>query len=167
VARVLHWWLAAALVAQMTFGFAMDWLAPRNTPMRGFVVNTHKSIGVVLLVLLLLRLAWRLTHRPPPGPPTLSHAQRSLATWGHRVLYAVMIALPLAGLVASNLSRHGLRFFGIPVAPLGPDRPALYAFFNGTHDFLGWTLAIMVGLHAAIAVWHRSRRDGVFERMWP
>jgi cytochrome b561 len=167
VARALHWGIALLIIGQIAFGFALDTLAPRGTPMRGTVINLHKSFGLVLLGLILVRLGWRLAHQPPRWPALMSSTEQALATWGHRLLYAVMVALPLSGYVASNFSKHGLKFFGLALPPWGPDLPAAYRFFNGMHQLLGWALALLVIGHVAAALRHRLRRDDVFQRMGP
>lgn len=167
VAMLLHWSIGLALLAQIVFGFALDEIAPRGTPSRGAVINLHKSIGLLLLALVLLRLGWRLAHRPPPWPCMVSPGARRAAQWGHRALYACMLLLPLSGYIASNFSRHGVKFFGTPLPPWGPNLPAAYAFFNGLHGVLGWALGGLVAGHVALALRHLWRRDGVFSRMWP
>ena len=167
VAVVLHWTIGAALLAQIAFGFALDALAPRGTPARAETVNLHKSIGIVLGILVLARLAWRLRHAPPRWGPTLPALQQNAATLGHRALYACMLLMPLSGYVASNLSAHGVRFFGHTWRPWGPDWPAGYAFFNGVHVVTAFVFTALVAGHVAFAVWHAVRRDGVFERMSP
>ena len=168
VAVALHWTLGIALLAQIAFGFALDSLAPRGTPARTDVINLHKSTGIVLGVLIVLRLAWRLRHAPPRWPSVLSAFQRRAAILGHRALYACMLLMPLSGYLASNMSRRGVRFFGHVWAPWGPDSPAAYAFFNGVHVVTAFVFAALVIGHVGFAVWHAGvRRDGVFERMWP
>lgn len=165
VARALHWGIALLLVGQIAFGFLLDTLAPRGTPSRGMVINLHKSCGLVLLVLIAARLAWRLRHEPPRWPAFMGLAARRAASWGHRLLYATMLALPLSGYVGSNLSKHGLKFFGIPVPPWGPDIPAAYRFLNGMHALLALAFTALVVGHVAMALRRRLERDGVFERM--
>jgi cytochrome b561 len=168
VARALHWGLALLLIGQIVFGFSLDAIAPRGTPNRSLVINLHKSCGMVLLLLILLRLGWRLRHAPPSWPALMSTTEQMLATWGHRLLYAVMVALPLAGLVASNFSKHGVKFFNLLLLPpLGPDLPAVYRLFNGLHVALALTLTVLVIGHVAAALRHALRRDGVFQRMGP
>jgi len=71
VAVALHWLIGVALLAQITFGFLLDEIAPRGTPSRSAVINLHKSFGLVLAVAILARLAWRLGHRAPPWPATM------------------------------------------------------------------------------------------------
>jgi cytochrome b561 len=96
----------------------------------------------------------------------MSATEQALATWGHRLLYVVMVALPLAGYVASNFSKHGIKFFNVLLLPpWGPDLPPVYRFFNGLHVLLAFLLAALVIGHVAAALRHRLRRDGVFQRM--
>lgn len=168
MARALHWGIALLLLAQIVFGFALDTIAPRGTPSRSIVINLHKSFGIVLFAFILLRLGWRLKHRPPGWPAFLSATEQALATWGHRVLYVLMVSLPLAGYVASNFSKHGVKFFNvILLPPWGPDLPAVYRFFNGLHVVLASVLAALIIGHVAMALHHWLRRDGVFRRMGP
>ena len=168
VAIALHWAIGAALLVQLAFGFLLDDVAPRGTPERALVINLHKSIGIVLGALIVARVAWRLCHPTPPLPADFPARRARLVALGHRALYACMIGTPLAGYLASNVSRHGVRFFGTMLAPWGPDDPALYAFFNGLHVALAVILALLVAGHAGIAIVH-ARRDGglLFARMWP
>jgi cytochrome b561 len=92
--------------------------------------------------------------------------QQRAASLGHGALYACMLLLPLSGYVASNFSKYGLKFFGTALPPWGPDLPAVYAFFNGLHGALGWTLAALVGGHVAMAAKHAwIDHDGLFSRM--
>ena len=168
VAIALHWLIGVALLAQIAFGFLLDDLAPRGTPGRTSVINLHKSIGIVLGVLILARLAWRLRHRPPAWPADFAGARARLATLGHRALYACMVGVPLSGYVASNFTRHGVRFFGNPLPPWGPDDRAVYVFFNGLHVTLAIALTLLIAGHIAIAIGHAFRdRGALFGRMWP
>lgn len=156
-AVALHWAIGIALIAQIAFGFLLSDIAPRGTPNRAFVINLHKSLGLVLLALIAARLAWRLTHRPPAWPLGMPRWQQRAATWGHRALYACMLAMPLAGSIASNFSKHGVKFFGLALAPWGPDEPAVYRFFSGLHGAIAVVFTALIAGHVAIALWHRWR----------
>jgi cytochrome b561 len=157
VAVALHWGIGIALIAQITFGFLLGDIAPRGTSSRGLVINLHKSLGLVLLVLVAVRLAWRLTHKPPTWPPGMARWQQRAATWGHRALYACMLVMPLAGYVASNFSRHGVKFFGLAGAPWGPDLPEVYRVFNGVHKATAVLFTVLIAGHIVLALWHRWR----------
>jgi YVTN family beta-propeller protein len=168
VAMILHWAIGLALLGQVVFGFLLDELAPRGTPARGPVINLHKSFGLVLLALILLRLGWRLAHRPPPWPAGMAPSLRRAALWGHRALYACMLLMPLSGYIASNFSQHGVKFFGLALKPWGPNLPGVYSFFNGMHVALAWAFSALIAGHVAFALLHLFvRRDGLFQRMWP
>jgi cytochrome b561 len=168
VASALHWAIGVALLAQIVFGFLLDDLAPRGTPARGAVINLHKSVGIVLGLMIVLRLLWRLRHRPPAWPSTMPDWQRRAARLGHGALYACMLVMPLSGYVASNFSKHGVKFFGIPLKPWGPDVPAVYNAFNLLHVVTGFVFTLLVAGHIAAALKHALvDRDAIFARIWP
>ena len=167
-AIALHWLVALLLLGQFAFGLALEDI-PRGTPERGYYVNLHKSIGILIGLLILLRIAWRLTHKPPPLPEAMAPWQRRAAWFSHAALYACMLALPLSGYLASNFSRHGVKFFNtVRWAPWGPDDKTLYAFFNGAHHLAALLLAIFVAVHVlAVAKHMLIDRDRLLLRMWP
>lgn len=168
VAAALHWLIGSALLSQIAFGFLLDELAPRGTPARAGMINLHKSIGMVLGVLIVARIAWRLAHAPPAWPGSMSPTQQRTAALGHRALYACMAVMPLAGYVGSNFSKHGIRFFGTPLAPWGPDWPAAYSFFVGVHVATAFVFVALIAGHVAMALKHALiERDGVFSRIVP
>lgn len=165
-ARVLHWLIAILLLVQFVFGW---WLGdiPRNTPARGYFVNLHKSAGIIIGLLILLRLYWRLRHPPPPLPAMMARWQHRLAAASHHVLYICMVMMPLSGYMASNFSRHGVKFFNaITLPPWGPDNKLLYTVFNQVHKTTAVLLLALVVLHVVAALWHGLRRDGIFSRIW-
>ena len=167
-AIALHWLIALLLLGQFAFGLLLEDL-PRGTPARGYYVNLHKSTGILIGLLILLRLGWRLTHRPPPLPASMPSWQHHAARFSHVALYVCMIALPLSGYLASNVSRHGINFFNVVRwAPWGPDDKNLYALFNGAHHLFALLLALLVGVHVlAVAKHMLVDRDGLLLRMWP
>ena len=167
VAIALHWLLAVALVAQVFLGWYVHDV-PRGTPARGFFINLHKSVGLVLGALVLLRLGWRLGRGAPPAPAGLPAWQARAAAASHAALYACMLGLPLTGYVASNFSRHGVKFFNaVVLPPWGADLQSVYVLFNGAHQVLAWVFPWLVALHVLAAVRHLFLRDGVFGRMLP
>ena len=167
-AIALHWGIALLLLGQFAFGLMLGDI-PRGTPARGYYVNLHKSSGILIGLLILLRLGWRLTHTPPPLPGGMPRWQRHAARASHIALYACMLALPLSGYLASNFSKHGVKFFNlVRWAPWGPDDKTLYAVFNGAHHLAALLLALLVGVHVlAVAKHMLIDRDGLLLRMWP
>ena len=168
VAAWLHWGIGVLLLAEIAFGLLLDEIAPRGTPARAGVINLHKSVGIVIGVLIVIRIAWRLGHAPPPWPATMSVRRRRAATLGHLMLYACMVVAPLAGYLGSNFSKHGVRFFGLVLAPWGPDWPAAYSFLVGLHDASTYLLLALTIGHVAMALKHGLiERDGIFARIAP
>ena len=167
-ASALHWLIGVALLAEIVFGFLLDEIAPRGTPARAAVINLHKSTGVLLGLLILLRLAWRWRHAPPPWPAAMPVWQRSAARMLHAAMYVCMLVLPLSGYVASNLSKNGIKVLGYWLRPWGPDLPAVYTALILVHDVTAWLFAALVAGHIAVALKHALiDRDSVFARVWP
>ena len=168
VSAWLHWAIGVLLLAEIAFGLLLDEIAQRGTPERAGVINLHKSVGIVIGVLVVVRIAWRVGHAPPPWPATMSLRRRRAANAGHVLLYACMAIAPLAGYLGSNFSKHGVRFFGIVLEPWGPDWPTAYSFFVGVHDASAWLLLALAIGHVAMALEHQLvERDGVFARIAP
>ncbi len=113
------------------------------------MVNFHKSTGIILGVVILIRLLWRVTHRAPSLPAFLPGWERVVAQASHLGLYLCMILMPVSGYVASNFSKWGVNFFNsmkIPPPPWGPDNQAVYAALNTTHVVTSY---VFVALHCA------------------
>ena len=164
----LHWLIALLLLGQFAFGLALGDI-PRGTPERGYYVNLHKSSGILIGLLVLVRLGWRLAHTPPPLPASTPGWQRRAARISHAALYLCMVLLPLSGYLASNFSKYGVKFFNlVHWAPWGPDDKTMYAVFNTTHRVAALVLAGLVVLHVlAVAKHMLVERDGLLLRMWP
>ena len=165
-AVVLHWLIGIALIAEIAFGFLLREI-PRGTPARGPWTNLHKSIGIVLGILILARIAWRFMHRPPALPPAISPWESAAARVNHTAMYFCMVAIPLSGYLASNFSKNGVKFFSIVVLPpWGPDIPRLYALLNGVHDAAAYVLTALIILHVLATLKHALiDHDQPFSRM--
>jgi cytochrome b561 len=167
-AMLLHWIIGIALLCQIAFGWLLGEFA-RGTPEKALAVNLHKSSGLVLAALILVRLYWRLRRRPPDYPGTTSPASRRAIRAGHALLYVCMVGMPLTGYLASNFSRHGISFFNVlALPPWGPDDRGLYRLFNGAHDLLAVAFTALVAGHLVFAAYHAYiARDGLAARMAP
>ena len=167
VAILLHWIVGAAVLIQLTFGWSLGEIK-RGTPARAHATNLHKSTGLLLAVLILARLLWRLRHQPPAYPMGLVAWQLRAARLVHMLLYVSMVGMPVSGYLASNFSKHGIRFLNqVQLPPWGPDDKVLYGFLNGTHDALAGVLSTLVVGHILFALYHGFvARDGVLSRMW-
>jgi cytochrome b561 len=164
-AIVLHWVLAALIVFMAGLGWWM--MTVEHEPGGERWIALHKSVGLVVFALVLLRLLWRLFHRPAPLPAGLPRWQVLLAHVTQVLLYGVMVVLPATGIIGSSYSRLGLAFFGIALpAWATPDRPTAKQFFE-LHETLVWVLVVLVVLHVLGALKHMLvDRDQVFARMW-
>lgn len=175
VAIALHWIIAALIVMQVVLAGRME----ARTPEAFAVFQLHKSIGITILLLSLARLAWRLTHRPPPEPASLAPWERRLSAVAHWGFYAVMILMPLSGWIMVSTSRFAfptLLFGSLPWPHLPglPDlAPAAKAVWNETakdaHHLIIKGAYVLFGLHVAGALKHQwlDRSSPVLARMAP
>lgn len=167
-AIALHWLVALLLLGQFVLGWYLNGIE-RGVPARGYFVNLHKSTGLLIGLLIVLRLGWRLAHTPPPLPDSMPRWQRQAASSMHFLLYFFMLLMPLAGYVASNFSKYGINFFNtFKFAPWGPENKQLYAFFNQLHGISSWILLVLVLVHVLAALKHAVvDRDTLVYRMLP
>ena len=165
-AVVLHWLIAALVLVMIVLGQVMTEV-PRETPMRGPLFNFHKSLGLLVLALMVVRLAWRIGHRPPPLPTDIRAWNRQLANATHAAFYVLLIAQPLFGYVASVFGKYGVKFFGLPLPAWGSDNPALREPFLAAHHLVADLLVGLIALHLAGVAWHRfGGRPELWRRMW-
>jgi cytochrome b561 len=129
----------------------------------------HRSLGLVILAAMLFRLAWRCWHPPPPLPEDVPSLTAALARATHLTLYAVLIAMPLAGCVNAAAAGHAVSLFGLVLLPpLLPENGRLSQIAVAIHLAAQYLLYFFVLLHVVGAAYHGLvRRDGVFERMLP
>jgi cytochrome b561 len=166
VAQFLHWGIVVLLTVQVTLGKVADSL-PIGLE-RLVVMARHKSFGITILGLALLRLAWRWIDRPPPPPP-MPRWQEIAARLNHWALYALLFALPLSGWLMSSAANRPVSWFGLAQLPdfIAPD-PAQQERFHDLHHLFIWALFALVGLHVAAALKHQFfDRDGLLWRMLP
>lgn len=166
VAIALHWAIAALALAQIALGWWMINL-PDKTGVQRDWFNLHKSFGITIGTLMLVRLAWRLKHPAPSYPASMPRWRAAAARVNHRLLYAALIVQPIVGFVGSSFTRYPIKYFGLGVPSLGWDVPAVKAVCSNVHLGLACLISTLVALHVAAALTHLLRRDGVFERMWP
>lgn len=174
-AVVLHWLIAIAIFAMFALGWFMTDLpkeAPKQSAFdlfnwsiytwqtneaispRSFYFNLHKSIGVTITILILLRLLWRVTHKPPALLASYQAWERKLATGSHHLLYLLMIILPASGLIMSVYSKYGIKWFGMPFIA-GLDNKAMRELYTQIHEVIGIILLVIVGVHILAALKHK------------
>lgn len=170
-AMLLHWLMGIGLIALLVFGWYMAGLPFSPTKLKYY--NWHKWAGVTLLVLSVLRLLWRLTHRPPALPAPMAAAMprwQHMAHHGvHYLLYALFFAVPLLGWAYSSAAGFPVVWFGLWQLPdfVAPS-PALAESLKPLHMIAAYTLAGLIVLHIAAALKHQLiDRDGLLQRMLP
>ena len=164
-AILLHWLMALLIVWVGTLGLLHDsW--PKHT--QAFWINIHALLGLALWLLLFARLGWRFRHAPPAPAKGGGLLAWRLAGAVHFSLYALLLVIPLIGIV--TFVYHG-RVFNFGLFELDPGVKKNRAIFGPTediHGYLAYALFALAGLHALAALWHRFfLRDGVLARMWP
>jgi cytochrome b561 len=167
-AIALHWLIAVMIIGAFAMGLVMTEI-PGITPTKLKYYSWHKWAGVTILLLAVLRLAWRLGHPPPPYPGTMPAWQRRAAGALHHLLYVLIFAVPLSGYFYSLSAGVPVVWFGVVELPvlIGPD-PELKPVLKGLHYWLNMTMAACVLGHVAAALKHHFiDRDGVLRRMLP
>lgn len=164
-AVALHWILAILLATMIALGLYMTDL-PRNTPERSWFFNLHKSLGLVVAAIILLRVSWRLWFKPPELERLAPPWQVTAAKTSHFLLYACMLFMPVTGYLGSAFNKFGVKFFGLPLPNWTGHNQKLHEIFATTHSWLADIFIALIAIHVAAALYHAVRRDGVFRRMW-
>ena len=167
VAKVLHWLMAVLLFGLLALGFTMTDLP--LSPRKLQLYSWHKWAGVTVFLLVLVRLAWRVTHRPPPLPEHMPKVMQLAAHAGHVLLYALMIAIPLSGWLMSSAKGFQTVWFGVlPIPDLLDKNRELGDLLQTVHLSLNLLfVAVIVGHIGAALKHHFIDRDDVLTRMLP
>jgi cytochrome b561 len=185
-AKILHWLIAIAIFGMFALGWYMselpkegpkqmaydlfDWgiytwnLSEEATP-RTFYFNLHKSIGITILALVVIRVFWRITHKAPAMLASYKAWETKLASGVHRLLYVLMVALPLSGLVMAVASKYGVKWFGLEFIG-GLDNTPLREVFKEVHEIIGVVILLIIILHILGALKHKFiDKDETLDRM--
>ena len=174
-AIVLHWFIAIGIITNV----ALAWIWPlvadeRVRPM----IDLHKSVGITVLGLAIMRLLWRLTHRPPAMALGYKAWEVRTAHLVHWLLYLVIFAMPLTGWIMDSAwkdaATHPMQLFGLFEWPrLGfimhmppATREQVHTIFGNAHSLIAWLVYILFFLHVAGALKHQLAGHKELQRMW-
>jgi cytochrome b561 len=165
VARWLHWIIAALIIWNLVSGIGHESLPKEQ---RGIVIGLHMSTGITILALSVLRLIWRVTHRPPPLPGIMKPWQIGAAHGVHWLFYLLMILIPLSGWIMVSPGPFPISWFGLFALPkFGVTREdAIAGIAHEGHELMGFLMLALLVLHVGAALWHQfSLRDNLLARM--
>ncbi len=167
MAQALHWLVAALVLAQLGLGLYAASLPVSLARLQW--LSRHKSLGLAILALMILRLGWRAMNRPPAPPGSMPRWERRAAAGTHWLLYLLLVLAPLSGWLyasAAGLSVNWLGLFQVP--DLLPKNPGLSELFKQAHRLCVASLAVLLAAHVGAALRHAFvLRDGVLHRMLP
>lgn len=185
-AKILHWLIAIAIFGMFALGWYMSelpkegpkqmaydlfdwgiytWTLSEEASPRTFYFNLHKSIGITILALIIVRIFWRITHKAPAMLASYKAWETKLATGVHRLLYVLMVALPLSGFVMAVSSKYGVKWFGLELVG-GLDNTPLREVFKDVHEILGLVILLVIILHILGALKHKFiDKDETLDRM--
>jgi cytochrome b561 len=179
-AIVLHWLIAALIIVNIYLGLSANYWLP-DEQIRS-AIDLHKSIGITVLGLVLLRILWRISHQPPPLPRSFPDWEHTAAHVAHFILYLLMIGLPLSGWAHDSAwkdaATHPMQLFGLfhwprigwlmNIDPSVKESLHLHDRLGSLHTWLGYALYAMLVMHIAGALKHEwIDRKSVLKRMLP
>lgn len=161
----LHWIVSGLVLTALFMGWTMTEM--QVSPQRLKVYNWHKWVGVTVLLLAIVRLAWRLTHRAPPLETSVPAWQRLAAHASHTLLYLLLLVMPVTGWIYSNYSGYPVVYLGkVPLPDLVERDRELAATWLDVHVTISIVLVAVVALHVLAALYHHFIvRDGTLRRM--
>jgi cytochrome b561 len=164
-AKVFHWLVVALLVVQYSIGWLMPDIHRGMKP--GAAMAFHISIGTTIFILIVLRLAWRLTHPVAPDN-SLAPWQRLSSEAAHWLLYALVLATTITGWLFASFRDWSMSFFFLAPLPMLAENAAAGKTIDGLHQAMEWSLLGVIGIHVAAALAHLFiYRDRIMQRMLP
>jgi cytochrome b561 len=165
LSKLFHWTTALLIFIQIPLGFYADSL--KLSPFKLDIFVWHKSLGMLVLLLVIVRLLWRIKSTIPAAIPGTA-LEQLLAKLAHGAMYILMLALPLSGWLVSSASNFPVKLFWLIPLPAisGPDE-ALKSLASEVHEICVFALIIILVTHIGAALWHHLQlRDNALKRMW-
>jgi cytochrome b561 len=163
----LHWLMLLLFIA-LYASILLSGTFPRGSDSRAVMKALHFSFGLLVFFSVWLRLGMRLLSPTPRFEPTLSVRQQQVARLAHAALYLLMIAMPLAGWLALSAAGKPIPLFGLELPALIGENASLAKPLKKVHETVGNAAYLLIGLHAAVALFHHYvRRDNTLRKMLP
>ena len=168
---MFHWLIAAIILFMIGLGLYMVQLPKQSElpagqeSVRAFYFLLHKSMGITVAGLILLRILWRLSHRAPELPDFLPKWQQAASKAVHGALYLLMVVVPVTGYLQSMYSSYDTKFWGMVLPRLAHPDKGMREFFSEIHEILAFTLIAVLVIHILAAIRHRLAANGIMERM--
>jgi cytochrome b561 len=167
VAKFLHWSIVLLLIPQYFLAEAAEEAADGSLG-QASLFGWHKSIGLLVLLLAVARIAWKMLNRPHPAPLDKVVWQRRAAAAGHGLLYLLILLQPLSGWLMASAAGAPVAMFGLPFPALLGANHDLHEALEEVHELLFDVLLVVALVHVAAALYHHFvLKDGVLRRMLP
>jgi len=166
VAKILHWLIGFTVIGLIILGFSLGYF--KGMSIAGRMYMLHKSLGLSVLALVLIRIIWRFANITPTPPNHVKHCQQKAEKLAHFLLYISLLAMPLSGWIMATASGHLPNFFGLGAIamPFIPSSKALASAASWTHTASAWTLITLISLHILATIQHYVvHKDNILKRM--
>jgi cytochrome b561 len=167
-AKFLHWAIVLLILPQY---FLMEGAEefPEGSQQAAQLVDLHKSLGLLVLILAVVRIAWKIINRPHPAPIGDVAWQRKAAAAGHGMLYLLILLQPLSGWILVSTADYPLSLFGwLTVPPIVGPNHDLHETMEEVHEVLFWLTVAVAAVHVAAALFHHwVLKDQTLRRMLP
>ena len=168
---ILHWLIAALIIGMISLGLFMVELPKQSElplgeeSVRAFYFLLHKSLGMTVAILIVIRIVWRLTHKAPPLPDSVPKWQQKAAESVHWLFYYLMVAMPISGFMQSMYSKYATKFWGIELPRLVEANNSIREGYSQNHEILAFILIGLITIHIAAALKHRLSGTEITDRM--
>lgn len=168
VAQTIHWLVVVLAIIVVSLGWVIGTTA-QNTPIRTILLVAHRSVGLTILAVMVVRALWRCRHPPPPLPASVGIIEAGLVRLTHLGLYLIFVLMPLSGYLNAAAAGHRVSFYGLFEIPeLLPANARASQWAIAIHLAGQYLVYLLVALHVTGALYHAAiRRDTVLDRMLP
>ncbi|HIF50123.1 MAG TPA: cytochrome b [Thiotrichaceae bacterium] len=165
-AVIIHWIMAILIIMMIGLGLYMTGLE-KGSAERSWFFGLHKSLGLTLALLAIIRLVWKMRSISPALPDFVAPIQRKTAIATHHLLYLMMFIQPVSGYISSSFSGYKTKFWGIPLPHWGSKQPELNKLFTEIHEISAFCLTALLVLHICGVIYHMHRKETqLLRRMW-